>query len=81
MTTANSAASLGESDNLGSLVEGREADISVLDTVTGNFVHYDAAGGNNTGSNAIVPVFTVRAGEVQPLDPGPHPWGWAPETT
>jgi dihydroorotase len=80
MTTTNSAVSLGESGNLGSLAVGREADISVLETVTGSFIHHDAAGGSNTGSIAVVPVFTVRAGEVQPLDPGPHPWGWAPES-
>ncbi|NQW18032.1 MAG: amidohydrolase/deacetylase family metallohydrolase [Chloroflexi bacterium] len=80
MTTTNSATSLGESGNLGALAVGREADISVLDTVQGSFIHHDAAGGSNTGDRAIVPVFTVRAGEVQPLDPGPHPWGWAPES-
>ena len=80
MSTANSAKSLGMSDSLGAIEEGREADLSVLEIVTGNWIYRDPTGGTGTGEKALVPVFAVRAGEIQPLDYGPRPWGWLPES-
>ena len=80
MSTANSAKSLGLSDSLGAIEEGREADLSVLDIAIGKWIYRDPIGGTGTGEKALVPVFAVRAGEIQPLDFGPHPWGWLPES-
>jgi dihydroorotase len=78
MTTATPAAYLGIQDKAGSLQEGRTADISVLDVVEGRWLLADATGKSRVGTEAMVPVVTVKAGKV--VDPGepPHPWGWTP---
>lgn len=78
-TTAAPARVLGMSDTLGALAVGREADISVLDVVNGDWLFQDAFGKSERGERAIVPVLTVRAGEVFTPDWGPRPWGWLPE--
>jgi dihydroorotase len=80
MSTANPAKSLGMSDSLGAIEEGREADLSVLNIATGKWIYRDSMSGTGTGDQALVPVFAVRAGEIQPLDYGPRPWGWLPES-
>jgi dihydroorotase len=79
MTTANPAQALGMADTLGSLAEGREADISVLELVEGEFLFRDTMGGTLKGDKALAPALTIRAGELVPLDWGPRPWGWLPE--
>jgi dihydroorotase len=78
MTTATPAAYLGIQDKAGSLQEGRTADISVLDVVEGRWLLADATGKSRVGTEAMVPVVTVKAGKV--VDPGepPHAWGWTP---
>jgi dihydroorotase len=77
-TTANPAKALGMADTLGALAVGREADVSVLDVVEGDWEFNDSSGARFQGARAIVPVVTIRAGEVIAPDWGPHPWGWLP---
>jgi dihydroorotase len=79
MTTAEPARALGMSDQLGALAIGREADISVFEVVSGAFRFRDTVGDVVTGEQAIVPLQTVRAGELFAPNWGPHPSGWAPE--
>ena len=80
MATANPARALGMEDSLGSLAVGREADISVLESVTGDWVFRDTAGESLNGDTALVPVVTVKSGEVFSPDWGPRPWGWLPDS-
>jgi dihydroorotase len=77
-TTANPAKALGMTDTLGAIAVGREADLSVLDVVEGDWQFTDSSGAHFKGTQAIVPVVTIRAGEVIAPDWGPHPWGWLP---
>lgn len=78
MTTTNPAKALGMSDTLGAIAVGREADLSVLDVVEGDWEFTDSSGAHFRGTQAIIPVVTIRAGEVITPDWGPHPWGWLP---
>ena len=80
MTTHNPAGALGMQDTLGSLAIGRAADISVLREETGDWVFHDTEGDTLRGDKAIVPVATVKGGEVFAPDWGPRPWGWLPDT-
>jgi len=77
-TTANPAKALGMADTLGAIAVGRDADLSVLDVVEGDWQFVDSSGAQFKGTQAIVPVVTIRAGEVIAPDWGPHPWGWLP---
>ena len=78
MTTATPAAYLGIEDRAGSLQEGRTADISVLDVVKGRWLLADATGKSRVGTEALVPVVTVKGGQaIYPSEP-PHSWGWTP---
>lgn len=80
MTTSAAAAALGMADRLGAVAAGREADLTILDLVPGEFSFTDSLGDTFTGRHGIVPVHTLRAGE--PIAPrwGTHPWGWLPAT-
>jgi dihydroorotase len=78
MTTVNAARALGMEGEVGALAVGREADITVLDLVSGRWAFEDAWSEAFYGDRAIAPVHTVRAGELVPPDWGPHPWGWLP---
>jgi dihydroorotase len=78
MTTANAARVLGMEGEIGALAVGRVADITVLEIATGAWQFEDAWGQTFTGEQAIVPVQTIRAGEMVAPDWGPHPWGWLP---
>ncbi len=80
MTTAAPAKALGLSAEIGALVAGRIADVSILEVVEGEWLFRDVTGGTHVGAQAVKPVACVRAGEVMPIDYGPRPWGWAPET-
>jgi dihydroorotase len=78
MTTATPAAYLGIQDKAGSLQEGRTADISVLDVVEGRWLLADATGKSRVGTEALVPVVTIKGGQaIHPGEP-PHSWGWTP---
>lgn len=79
MATVNAAKALGMEDELGALAVGREADISVIEVVNGRWKFIDTVQKVFTGEKALVPVLTVRAGEVFEPEWGPHPWGWLPE--
>lgn len=79
MTTANAAAAIGHADTLGALAVGREADITVLEVVEGDFVFTDTKKETFTGDWGIAPVQTIRGGEAHAPRWGTHPWGWLPQ--
>jgi dihydroorotase len=81
MTTSAPASAAGIDAVAGSLVEGRPADISVLEVLTGRFTLTDVTGVSRLGERAIVPSVTVKDGQVFPAGRGAHPWGFAPPPT
>jgi dihydroorotase len=60
--TSNPAKMLHLDDKLGTLLPGREADISVIEIVDGNFELSDNSGVRVTTPQMIIPVFCMRAG-------------------
>jgi len=66
-------------DQIGVIKVGWDADLTILDDVTGRWRFRDTSGTAFSGEHALVPVQTVRAGELVSPDWGPHPWGWLPE--
>jgi dihydroorotase len=78
-TTTNAARAIGQTDQLGAIAVGREADISIFDVVDGKWKFTDTINVEFTGDKALVPVQTIRAGELYSPDWGPYPWGWLPE--
>jgi dihydroorotase len=79
MCTANPAKAIGAEHRLGSLAVGRQADISVLKINEGDWLVYDVLGASLRVRQAVVPVLTVKRGEVFMADWGPRPWGWEPD--
>ena len=79
MCTVNPAKALGEHGRLGSLAVGHQADISVLEVREGDWVVYDTLRDSLRIDKTVVPVLTVKRGEVFAPEWGPHPWGWEPE--
>jgi dihydroorotase len=77
-TTANAAQALGLAGELGAIAVGRDADLSVIDVVEGDFTFTDTRGQGFTGRYGLVPVRTVKAGEEFSPGWGTHPWGWLP---
>jgi len=61
--TANPAKMLGMEDRIGTLAVGREADVSVIEILDGNFDLSDNSGVSVTAKRMIVPSFCLRAGE------------------
>ena len=80
MTTINAAKALGIEEQAGSLAEGREADVSVIEVVEGRWQLADATGESRTGSQALVPFLTIKGGRIVEGAEEPHPWGWGPPT-
>ena len=80
MSTLNPAMAVGVDDRLGTLAVGRQADITVLDMEEGDWVLYDVVGGSRRTDKAVVPVLTVKKGEVFEAGWWPRPWGWEPDT-
>ena len=78
MVTASPASALGLADTLGAIAVGREADLSVLEIVEGDWQFTDCALHTLRGHQAIVPVAAVRGGELITPGWGSHPWGWLP---
>ncbi len=78
MTTARPASVLGLADEIGALAVGRDADITILDLVEGDFSFTDTAGQAFRGGYGLVPVHTLRAGLSHSPHWGTHPWGWLP---
>src|SRR5438445_11167646 len=79
MCTANPAKAIGAAHRLGSLAAGRQADISILKIVEGDWVVYDVLRASLPVRQAVVPVLTVKRGEVFSPGWGPRPWGWEPD--
>ncbi|OLC13180.1 MAG: hypothetical protein AUH29_13835 [Candidatus Rokubacteria bacterium 13_1_40CM_69_27] len=79
MCTANPAKAIGADHRLGSLVVGRQADISVLEIQEGEWVVYDILGSGLRVDRAFAPHLTVKRGRVFTPDFGPRPWGWWPD--
>jgi dihydroorotase len=79
MCTANPARAIGAEQRLGSLVAGRQADISVLDLQDGEWMVYDILGAGLRVDRAFAPHLTVKRGQVFTPDFGPRPWGWWPD--
>ncbi len=80
MTTANSAAAIGLADEAGAIAVGREADLTIVDVVEGDFTFTDTTGQAFRGSHGLAPVQTIRAGELYAPGWGTHRWGWLPAT-
>ena len=80
MTTASPAKVLGLQDQIGAIAVGRDADLTILDLIEGDFTFTDTTGQAFRGGYGLVPVHTVRAGESHSPGWGTHPWGWLPES-
>jgi dihydroorotase len=78
MTTARPASVLGLDSEIGALAVGRDADITILDHVEGDFTFTDTTGQAFRGGHGLVPVHTLRAGVSHSPHWGTHPWGWLP---
>ena len=78
MVTEAPAKALGMQDQIGAIAVGREADLSIIEELNGSWRFQDSQGNSFTGEKALRPVHTIRAGELIPLEWGPHPWGWDP---
>ena len=79
MSTINPANAIGEGGRLGTLEVGRQADISVLGVEEGDWVVHDVVGGSKKTDKAVVPVLTVKKGQVFEAGWGPRSWGWEPD--
>ncbi|MQF69065.1 amidohydrolase family protein [SAR202 cluster bacterium AD-804-J14_MRT_500m] len=78
MTTINAAKALGIEYSSGSLAEGREADVSVIEVIDGEWELKDATGEIRVGKKSLVPFLTVKSGKIVDSGEAPHPWGWGP---
>src|SRR6266446_8491786 len=79
MCSTNPAKAIGAEDRLGTLAVGRQADISVLKIIEGDWTVYDVLRASMRVKQAVVPVLTVKRGEVFSREWGPRPWGWEPD--
>ena len=77
-TTASAASALGLQHEIGSISVGRDADLSIIDVVEGDFTFTDTTGQEFRGGYGLVPVRTLKAGEEFSPGWGTHPWGWLP---
>lgn len=62
--TVNPAEQLGLTDKAGSLRPGIPADVTVIDLQSGDFLFDDTTGKTRRGTQLIVPVVTIKAGEI-----------------
>lgn len=79
MASVNAAKAIGLQDRIGALAVGRDADVSIFDAVSGKWKFTDTREVAFTGEKVLVPVQTIRAGEMFSPEWGPYPWGWLPE--
>jgi dihydroorotase len=77
-TTSSAARALGLQDEIGAIAVGRDADISIIDVVEGDFTFTDTTGQAFRGGYGLVPVRTLKAGEEFSPGWGTHRWGWLP---
>ncbi|MGJ3252356.1 MAG: amidohydrolase family protein [Elainellaceae cyanobacterium] len=68
MTTCNAARVINRSNELGSLLVGRDADISVLDYREGLWRLTDGIHHINWDGRKLIPKWTVRGGEIIPCE-------------
>jgi dihydroorotase len=80
MMTVTPARFLRIEDQAGSLALGRDADIAVMELLDGRWQLEDSTGVCRVGSQALLPVLTVKSGRVIESVEGLYPWGWAPPT-
>ncbi len=80
MCTTNPAKAIGEEHRLGALEVGRQADISVLQIIDGDWLVYDVLGDSLKVDKAVIPSLTLKRGNMFEPDWGPRPWGWEPDT-
>jgi dihydroorotase len=73
MTTTNPAKVLREDDRIGSLKPGMEADVSILELLSGAWKLYDAPMQSIEVDKLLMPVMTVKAGQVIPAQPVAQP--------
>src|SRR5262249_57151711 len=78
MCTANPAKAIGAGQRLGSLIAGRQADISILELRDGDWMVYDVLGTGLRVSKAVVPFLTAQRGREFTPHCGPRPSGWGP---
>jgi dihydroorotase len=79
MASSGAAKALGMENEIGALAVGRDADVTIFDVVSGKWKFTDTKEVPFTGDKVLVPVQTVRAGQLFSPDWGPYPWGWLPE--
>ncbi len=79
MATSGAAKAIGLQDQAGALAVGRDADVTIFDVVAGKWKFTDTKDVPFTGDKVLVPVQTLRAGEMFSPDWGPYAWGWLPE--
>jgi dihydroorotase len=66
--TSNPARMLNMQDSIGTLLPGREADISVLDLLRGRFTLSDNSGEKVIAQEMLTPAFAIRVGKLQAAD-------------
>jgi dihydroorotase len=71
--TAAPARAVGMLDRVGTLAPGREADVTLLRIVEGEFQLSDSGGALETGNRRIEAAAVVRAGRVWPCTTAAHP--------
>ncbi|GAC1325982.1 MAG: amidohydrolase/deacetylase family metallohydrolase [Chloroflexota bacterium] len=79
MASCGAARAVGLQEQAGALAVGRSADVTIFDVVRGTWKFTDTKNVPFTGDRALVPVQTVRAGDLFSPDWGPYAWGWLPE--
>ena len=79
MTTVNPARALGLADQIGAIAVGRVADLSIIDVVPGRWRFTDTVEDECFGEYALVPVHTLRGGEMIAPNWGPHRRAGCPE--
>lgn len=82
MSTSKPAAILGEESErmLGCMAPGTHADLTLLRVHEGAFQFIDGDNNINHGPYALEPVSCIRGGQVMPIDYGPRPQGWLPDS-
>lgn len=78
MTTSAPAGAAKIADRAGDLSEGKPADVTILELKQGRYRLIDVDGVSRMGSQAFVPVATLKDGVVHQPSTGPHPWGFEP---
>ncbi len=73
MSTINPARALSEENRIGSLKPGMEADVSILELLSGRWKFEDNKGQTLEVDRLIAPSVTVRAGQVIPAQPAAQP--------